>query len=454
MKIEPHLEQMVPKVELRVLYGPQAGSRLTLSPGVYLLGTGDECEVMLSGPRMREGHASLDFNGETLIISPAEGEVCDIHGMSLEQAATLTLGMPFELGGVWLAIDATDAPWPDAESIAAMAGLAQPSPAPVTSPAPPMPSNDGASGKPARTASPLPVRIALAAIALIGVVTLGLSAWLLHTKIGDNETPAQGSTRPQPDDPALPLKALLTEAAPDMRMDIRRLGNGGLELVGYAPDEASREQILAQVKKLGGAATVQIYADSELLALARKVVAARNDPQRMMVSVSNVKNGRADITGAVASANMRDGLVEAIRHDVPGIVEVSGNLRSGEDLAAIFEERLVSSGLSGKVQVLDRQPEFAVRARLTESDIEKWERLMLDFQNEFAGILPIRATITAMQRKPPVEVQMIVGGTMPFIVTDNGQKVGRGGDAGGHVLSIVRDNEVIFDGSERFRIGR
>lgn len=454
MKIEPLLEQMVLQVELRVLYGPQAGSRLTLAPGVYLLGSGDECEVILSGPRMRETHASLEFNGETLTISPSEGEVCDLHGAPLEQAATLTLGIPFELGGVWVTIDSTDAPWPEAEAIAAMGGLAQAAPTMGAGASQPSPPSPALPSKSTSAGSPVLVRIALATIALIGIATLAVSGWFLQVESIAASPAAQASERVQAADRALPLKELLGRVAPDMRMDVRHGSDGGIELLGYAPDQAQRDYILDQVKKLGGTTTVQIYADSELLESVRKIVAARNHPQRMVVSVSTVKNGRAEIAGAVASANMRDGLADAIRDEVPGVLGVTGHLRSAEDLASIFEERMMSSGFSGKVQILDRQPEFIVRARLTETDVEKWERFMLDFHGEFAAILPIRATIIALQRKPPVEVQMIVGGAMPFIVTDSGQKVGRGGDAGGHVLSIVRDNEVIFDGSERFRLGR
>jgi type III secretion system YscD/HrpQ family protein len=454
MKIEPHLEQMVPLVELRVLYGPQAGSRLTLSPGVYLLGTGDDCEVMLSGPRMRESHASLNFNGEALQISPSEGDVCDIHGTPLDEAAVLTLGMPFELGGVWLTIDSTNSPWPEAEAIAAMAGLAQPTPSAEGDPPVDASIDSAAPVAPPSSRSPLAVRIAMATIAFIGIATLGLSTWFLHDELAANRAPARAAEAAQADDQGASLRALLARIAPDMRIDLRRMNSGGLELVGYAPDQASRDRVIDQVRKVGGVENVQIYADSELLASVQKIVASRNHPQRMVVSVSSLKNGRADITGAVANANMRDALIEAIRNEVPGVHEVTGSLRSIEDLASVFEERLISSGLSGKLQVLDRQPEFVVRGRLVDADIDKWERVILSFHEEFAAILPIRATLTTLQRKPPIEVQMIVGGTMPFIVTENGQKVGRGGDAGGHVLSIVRDNEVVFDGAERFRIGR
>jgi hypothetical protein len=84
----------------------------------------------------------------------------------------------------------------------------------------------------------------------------------------------------------------------------------------------------------------------------------------------------------------------------------------------------------------------------------RWEKLLLSFNEEFGSLLPIRATISLVQSKPPVGLQMIVGGPMPFIVTDSGQKIGRGGNANGNVLTIVRDNEVVFEGKERYKFSR
>jgi hypothetical protein len=76
------------------------------------------------------------------------------------------------------------------------------------------------------------------------------------------------------------------------------------------------------------------------------------------------------------------------------------------------------------------------------------------FNNNYGSLLPIRATISQIQTKPPVNVETIVGGNTPFVVTTSGQRIGKGGNINGNVLSIVRDNEIIFDGNERFRIGR
>ena len=112
MKIEPHFEAMLPQIELRVLHGPQAGSRLTLVIGDYVLGTDDECEVMLAGSRLQGLHARLKFDGDRAAIMPLDGVVLDAHGNEISEECTLALGMPVELGGVWIVVDEADAPWP------------------------------------------------------------------------------------------------------------------------------------------------------------------------------------------------------------------------------------------------------------------------------------------------------------------------------------------------------
>jgi hypothetical protein len=43
---------------------------------------------------------------------------------------------------------------------------------------------------------------------------------------------------------------------------------------------------------------------------------------------------------------------------------------------------------------------------------------------------------------------------MPFVITDTGQRISIGGEANGHTITAIRDNEVIFDGAQRFRIPR
>ncbi len=457
MKIEPHLEAMLAQAELRVLYGPQAGSRLPLAPGTYMLGTGDDCAIMLAGPRMRESHASLDFNGETPSVTPLDGSVFDAQGNEVEGTLELRLGMPVELGGVWITIDHVESEWPDPEEVAAIAGLASPPPTAteVTSTTQVAGETDASSGSMSRKlkhawfATSTPV----AGVALLGMLAFGMTLWLVQDPSATSETDvapdaASHSTT------AVALREAIARVAPEQNLSISQGADGTLKIVGYARDPASRDRILDAVRKHGGTPVVTIFVDSEMLDATRKVIESQANPRKMKVTATSVTNGRVELSGAVSSAALRDALAERIRNEVPGISNVSGGLLTAEDLSVVLQERIMTSGLGSKLQIIERQPEFVIRGRLNEQDIVKWESLLRDFGNEFASLLPIRATVSVAHRKPPVDVQMVVGGAMPFIVTEDGRRIGRGGDANGHTLSTVGDQEVIFDGSERFRIAR
>jgi type III secretion system YscD/HrpQ family protein len=456
MKIEPQLQSVLPQIELRVLYGPQSGSRLTLAPGDFLLGAGDDCAIMLAGPRIQDCHAKLAFDGKQPTITPVDGEVFDSQGNELTDTLPLTLGMPFELGGIWIAIDDPDAPWPDPEAIVAMAGLAPATPsASAPSPAPDATTRSAPAlaEPPQKRRARFALMGALSLIISMAVAAITVSVWLVKQAEAPKPVVVKFGPGPEPQLTSQ-LRELLAKVAPGQMMTVTTRIDGTPKIEGYVSDTASAERVQRAIRKLSSTPAIALRVDSEIFESTRKVIARQNAPARAMLSVSEVRNGHVLLNGAVTTASVRDSVVDAIRAEVPGVREVTGNLYTAEDLSNVLLDRITSAGLMGKLQVLETQPEFVLRGRLNETEMGRWEKLLLDFSDSYGSLLPIRATVAVMQRKPPVNVQMIVGGEMPFVVTDNGQHIGRGGDANGHTLSAVRDNEVIFDGNERFRIPR
>ncbi len=455
MKIEPHLQSVLPQIELRVLYGPQSGSRLVLAPGDFLLGAGDECAIMLAGPRIRECHAKLAFDGQQPTITPVDGDVFDSQGNELLDTMPLTLGMPFELGGIWIAVDDPDAPWPDPEAIVAMAGLTPPAAAaaPASAPSAKAASSEMKAELPQKRRARFVLMGALSVILSVAVAAIAVSVWLVDRAPAPKPTVVKFGPSPEPA-ATTELRKLLAEVAPGQMMTVTTRVDGTPKVEGYLPNRAMAERVQRAIRKLSSTPAATLHVDTDMLDAARKVIAKQNSPARAMLSVSEVRNGNVLLAGAVTTTGVRDSIFDAIRNEVPGVRDVGGNLYTAEDLSGVLQDRIASAGLAGKLQVVDKQPEFVLRGRLTDTDMTRWEKLLLGFTEDYGTLLPIRATITVLQRKPPVNVQMIVGGAMPFVVTDNGQHIGRGGDANGHTLSVVRDNEVIFDGNERFRIPR
>jgi len=455
MKIEPHLETLLPQLELRVLHGPQAGSRLTLFVGEYTLGTDDECEVMLAGPRLMGMHARLKIDADTASISPVDGNVLDAHGKQILGDMPLAIGMPVEIGGVWISIDEVDAPWPTTETLIPQPS-AGPLPDPTESSEPSLMSEAEARGESdfsaQRTRAKRLLIISMTGLASVAVLGVAGAFWLSSQPMTPtNESVASAS--PMPSAPTLSDR--LAEAFPGRLVQVTS-GHGGATIVtAYAADGGMVSRMQQMIRKIDGTAITHFFADDAMLESASSVVLKyRREGTRAVVKITGMNNGTASLRGVVASQSVRDELLENLRNSVPGLRGIELTAQGADELPSLLTDRLTVADLSKKLQVVSRQPEFTLRGNLSEDEIQRWEAVLTQFSEEFGQILPIRAMISIQQKRPPINVQTVVGGSMPFVMTDTGQRIGVGGEANGHTISAIRDDEIVFDGTLRFRIPR
>jgi type III secretion system YscD/HrpQ family protein len=455
MKIEPHLETLLPQLELRVLHGPQAGSRLTLFVGEYTLGKDDECEVMLAGPRLMGMHARLKIDADTASISPVDGNVLDAHGKQILGDMPLAIGMPVEIGGVWISIDEVDAPWPTTETLIPQPS-AGPLPDPTESSEPSLMSEAEARGENDFSAQRIRAKrlliISMTGLASVAVLGVAGAFWLSSQPMTPtNESVA--SAAPMPSAPTLSDR--LAEAFPGRLVQVTS-GHGGATIVtAYAADGGMVSRMQQMIRKIDGTAITHFFADDAMLESASSVVLKyRREGTRAVVKITGMNNGTASLRGVVASQSVRDELLENLRNSVPGLRGIELTAQGADELPSLLTDRLTVADLSKKLQVVSRQPEFTLRGNLSEDEIQRWEAVLTQFSEEFGQILPIRAMISIQQKRPPINVQTVVGGSMPFVMTDTGQRIGVGGEANGHTISAIRDDEIVFDGTLRFRIPR
>ena len=302
MKIEPHLEAMLPQLELRVLHGPQAGSRLILAMGDYVLGTDEECEVMLAGPRLQGAHARLHFDGDLASITPLEGTVLDAQGKEISGTFTLALGMPIELGGIWITVDEVDSPWPSTENL-----IPQPSPPPAPPPAVETPATEATTvaGIIQPPIEPDIQRIrarriliaamsTLAAIAVMGIVGAG---WLASRSTNMETT---SITATDDSKQMTTLNARLAEAFPERKIYVSAGAGSTPVVTAYATDKMMADRMELTIRKLLGAPVTHIYQDDLMVQSARSIAQKfRQEGTRAMVQVNDVNNGVISVQGTV-----------------------------------------------------------------------------------------------------------------------------------------------------------
>ena len=455
MKLEPSLETLQARIELRVLFGPQAGSRLQVAPGNYDLGEGDECEVILSGPKMLGRHAQLSFDGEQLTISPLDGKVCDAQGNEISESFPLGLGMPVEMGGIWISVDEVDAEWPDPTDVVSIMPPAAAAPPTSTSAEDSSTEkNDSADEKPRRRAKAALIT-SITALTVMGIAGITLAAWLVNHPNQPTTTLDATPKAALPDPPNLhKVRQILGTTAAGSSVEVIVTRDRRLLIKGFVPDQASKTALTTVLETLTPPPQIDLLVDTDLSAAAATLLAERIDPSSAKLKVENVSGGVLTIEGAVLTQRARDAVMDLLQTSLPGLKRVNASIVMAEDLPQLLQDQLAASGLLKKIQIIDKQPEFILRGALTDDDMRRWENLIVNFTDRYGKLLPVKAVFKLATRKPPVNVQAIVGGTTPFVITENGDRITRGGDVNGNTLMIVKDTEIIFEGSERFRISR
>ena len=455
MKLEPSLETLQARIELRVLFGPQAGSRLQVAPGNYDLGEGDECEVILSGPKMLGRHAQLSFDGEQLTISPLDGKVCDAQGNEISESFPLGLGMPVEMGGIWISVDDVDAEWPDPTDVVSIMPPAAAASATSTSAEDSSTEkNDSTDEKPRRRAKAALIT-SITALTVMGIAGITLAAWLVNHPNQPTTTLDATPKAALPDPPNLhKVRQILGTTAAGSSVEVIVTRDRRLLIKGFVPDQASKTALTTVLETLTPPPQIDLQVDADLSAAAATLLAERIDPASAKLKVESVSGGVLTIEGAVLTQRARDAVMDLLQTSLPGLKRVNASIVMAEDLPQLLQDQLAASGLLKKIQIIDKQPEFLLRGALTDDDMRRWENLIVNFTDRYGKLLPIKAVFKLTTRKPPVNVQAIVGGTTPFVITENGDRITRGGDVNGNTLMIVKDTEIIFEGSERFRISR
>ena len=314
--------------------------------------------------------------------------------------------------------------------------------------------NDPADETPRRRAKAALI-ISITALTVMGIAGITLAAWLVNHPSEQAKTLDVTPKVALPDPPNLhKVRQILGTTAVGSSVEVIITRDRRLLIKGFVPDQASKTALTTVLETLTPPPQIELLVDADISAAAATLLAERIDPSSAKLKVESVSGGVLTIEGAVLTQRARDAVMDLLQTSLPGLKRVNASIVMAEDLPQLLQDQLAASGLLKKIQIIDKQPELILRGALTDDDMRRWENLIVNFTDRYGKLLPVKAVFKLATRKPPVNVQAIVGGTTPFVITESGDRITRGGDVNGNTLIIVKDTEIIFEGGERFRISR
>jgi type III secretion system YscD/HrpQ family protein len=421
----------VSTLQLRVLNGPQAGAKAKIEPGVYTLGASPRADFVLRGDLLQEDHAEVQLGDGTILLK--------VHD-SKNETRTLKLGEVFMLGGVLLAIDEPGAPWPE---ITIQEDAVPDLPAELAAPAEEIDryrqvrANVGLGGKVKDTrrfgayAVPLAIGAVIASIplSLLFVATLGLEA----------SVPSRSAMGV---DPLIEMRRALANQHKDGQLQLVRTTTG-LVVQGHVLSSDERLAVTRWARQLGTPVRVNVFAIPEMRLAAEEASAHWGEAVQLAIK----DDGRAHVSGVVPSAEARERLLAAVREDVPGLRDVADEVITVEGLQTELAA-LVADAPGERKGVIDLQWQPPL-AFLTAGTVDagqfaayqSWRKQVsvrhptLKWQDQVRAVRSASTATAATRRIASLPIVAVVGGTMPYVILEDGRKVQEGGDLiDGHVL--------------------
>ena len=348
------------ELELRVLRGPQAGSRLALAVAEYTLGASDQCAIILAGPHIEGEHALLCFDGSNARIQPLDGSLSDAHGGQITAELTLMPGKQIELGGIWIAVDHPQAEWPEPQSVGTDSGKpasVEANLAPAEGPAP-----QGAPAGPVAVPSRRKTLIAIAA-ALTATVAAGAVLALAWPGRGGSAPPGPGTAQAQ----AASVSGLEQQAPKAVteflktfdgggRLAVTRDESGGWVVSGYVKSRAGRQALTDGLADVGRLVGVRVTVEEDVVDAANRFLAQRAGAAGGTLRTENAGDGTLRLVGTLPDEQA----LQALTHDLLAQVEGAREIRPEVLFAGQLRERLMGriaeAGLAKELTVVQREP--------------------------------------------------------------------------------------------------
>ncbi len=437
-------------LELRVLTGTHAGARVLLPDAPQVLGSADDCDLILCDDGIAPQHARLErLEDGSALLHVLDRDLPPIH---------IRPGQGAEVGQVRISVEEADAPWNEDVPIAD-----QPPPEGL-----PLAAGEGPAGapdaggpqasglQPPATPRP-PVRaparaaggwwqVAGAAL-LVGAGAVSYLAWT-----GTARAPRALDAGPVAAAPGTAgldaVDAAIARLGLSDRVRVeRKPGQLPVVLAGLlSPEDA--EALAAALSRLDPRPGLRIMSEEDLQAAVVDALLRLSESIERPLASTYLGAGRFRVSGRVADDGQRQSVLGQLDSQVPEARGFEHALRTDlEASEAMLEDLRQHAALA--IQGEWSQNLLAMRVRVNDGgEMARWERALVAVARDHS--LPFKATLfgpgaqKAGEALVPPPVRSVIGGPSPYVVLADGSKVMLEGTVGHLRLVEITPRAAVF----------
>ncbi|MGF1526673.1 MAG: type III secretion system inner membrane ring subunit SctD [Candidatus Competibacterales bacterium] len=458
---------MSKNLQLVVFSGAHEGAELPLDPGEYTLGSGDECDIILSDEGIAATHAMVSINGDQIWLRPmaqpitVEGQPLaeDVEQTRLEPFQTVGLGsivVGFGIQGeAWPKLTAlvTVASDPKATAQASILGSVQAS----------LEEGDQSKGLFAQVVSsikgtdgetrtpfyrnPTVVYPAVGGgLLLTGVLLIVLQ---LQGLGGDSAPNTADNGQPNLQlPPPLTAEQLQQDLASEnfAHVEVQAEEGRPLRLTGYVKDAERLQALRILIQPHGLRVSEAVLVHEELVATARRIASHLNFAD---LQVSGELPAQLSIAGYIPNPDGLERLVATLRQDLPGIQAIDH-----EGVATLPQRRdelrtlLKEEDLLGKLRVSINNDKLLVEGELSPFEGNQWRQVAQTFLSRHS--LP--KLESKVRRIAPLEldIRSVSVGVPPYIIMQNGSKYLEGAALpNGYTIKKIQHDRILLAKHDR-----
>lgn len=311
---------------LKVIAGPHQGAEIGLYAGKTLVGSDDECDVVLHDILVAPQHLELELTDSGITAAPLGGRVY-ANGKRIRDARQPVADFGFlSIGGTHLVVGPAEGKWPllSAADVPELEKEAEPAAeAQAKEGEEPAQENAGAGSqegpKPvvAQPAAPLaaaPSPQGSKAGPILGIAA-GLLLLLGWAAVYTGLSGGGGKSDVVEETPAERARAVVEEMGAVGSIQVEESAGGRVLVSGYVDTESRQRELQTAFREAVPGTRIKIYSLEKIASTARSLI----DLRQLPLTVSSLSEGKLKIAGKLPSADPWILMRQSLLREVPGI---------------------------------------------------------------------------------------------------------------------------------------